>query len=195
MTDSEFFAEFKLGINNAWKVGQEVWTFYKGLMPPVLVGPAPTDLFRVAITLAVVTGHADVVGAVHINDEVLEFESATRKTNDRVLSDLPTITVDGLDGDILVEAISVSGAPLYKEKLTPIEIICFPKTSILRDPSGSGWMQTDYQVFSEMPLSIGDQIRYPDPHQEKTIDIYVKNVASGVDLEDNSQPFRVLNCA
>ena len=98
--------------------------------------------------------------------------------------------------NILVECISSGGAPLRQETLTPIEIVCFPKTHIVRDPSGSGFMQTDYDVYSEEPLSIGDQIRYPDPFQGKTIDIYVKNNSGAVDLEyDNTQPFRVYHCA
>jgi len=195
MSDSEYFEEFKTGVNNAWKVELGAWKLYEGLTPPVPANPVPTGPFRVAITLLAVTGHADVVGDVYVNSEKISFVSATRLTNNTQLTALPTITALGLDCHILVECISTSGAPLYKETLVPIEIICFPKTHILRDPSGSGWMQTVYDIWCETPLSIGERIRYPDPHQGMTIDIYVRNVSSGVDLEDNSQPFRVLNCA
>ncbi|HON37006.1 MAG TPA: hypothetical protein PLY52_11965, partial [Methanothrix sp.] len=127
----------------------------------------------------------------------LTFTRATRLTTEEELTSWPTITLTGLDCKITVELISVDGEYLQNETLTPIEIICFPKTHIMRDPSGSGWMQTNYDVWTEEPLGIGDQIRYPDPHQNsQTIDIYVKNVDSAVDLElDNTQPFRVLNCA
>ena len=114
----------------------------------------------------------------------------------RELTFLPAITVSGLDCNILVECISAGGAPLRQETLTSIEIVCFPKTHIVRDPSGSGFMQNEYDVYSEEPLSIGDQIRYPDPFQGKNIDIYVKNNSVAVDLEyDNTQPFRVYHCA
>lgn len=199
--DSEYFAEFKTGINNAWKVEQGTWKFYDGLTPPVPAAPVPTGPFRVAITLSAVAAqgtspaHSDVVGDVYVNAEKISFTAATRLTNNTWLTALPAITAVGLDCHILIECVSTSGAPLHKETLKDIEIICFPKTHILRDPNGSGFMQTSYDIWTEEPLAIGDHVRYPDPHQGKTIEIYVKNVSGAVDLEDNSQPFRVLNCA
>ena len=195
--NDRYFAEFKTGINNAWKVGLSNWVLYNGLLPAIPVGPVPSSPFRVAITLSAVSGHADTAGSVFINAEELVFTKATRLTNARELTALPVVTTIGLDCNILVECISLGGAPLKKEVLKAIEIICFPNTQILRDPSGSGWMQTSYDIWSEEPMSIGDQIRYPDPHQAgRTIDIYVKNVSSAVDLEyENAQPFRVYNCA
>lgn len=195
--NDRYFAEFKTGVNNAWKVGLSNWVIYNGLLPAVPAGPVPASPFRVAVTLSAITGHIDTAGSVFVNSEELVFTRAARLTNARELIALPTIATTGLDCNILVECISSGGAPLKKESLKPIEIICFPNTQILRDPSGSGWMQTSYDIWSEEPLSIGDQIRYPDPHQSiRTIDIYVKNVSSAVDLEyENDQPFRVYNCA
>ena len=193
----EYFAEFKTGVNNAWKVELSNWIAFSGVPPVVLAGSAPAVPFRLAIITEAITGHADVAGTVEVNDEDLTFTRATRLTSSKELTSWPTITLTGLDCKITVELISVDGEYLQREILTPIEIICFPKTHILRDPSGSGWMQTNYDVWTEEPLGIGDQIRYPDPHQNgQTIDIYVKNVDSAVDLElDNTQPFRVYNCA
>jgi hypothetical protein len=194
--DDGFFAEFDKGIKNAWQVSQGAWTLYSGPCPPVLIGSAPAVPFRVAITLISVTDHTTVAGDVLVNDEILTFTEATRMTNGESLSALPDVSTDGPDCDILIEAISVSGAPLYHEVLTPIEVIVFPKTQLMRDPSGTGWQQTDYQIFTEAALKIGDQIRFADPHQSgHAIDVYVKNVSSAVDLEDLSQPFRVLSCA
>ena len=196
MMDPFYFAEFKTGVNNAWQVGLGNWTLFNGHPPVVLVGPAPTTPFRVAITLLPVEGHTGTSGSVFVNSEELVFTRATRLTNSQELTALPNITATGLDCNILVECISVGGAPLEKETLTAIEIICFPKTHVLKDPSGSGYMQTNYDIYTEAVLAIGDLIRYPDPHQGKTIDIYVKNVSSAVDLEyGNTQPFRVYNCA
>jgi len=193
----EYFAEFKTGVNNAWKVELSNWIAFSGVPPVVLAGSAPAVPFRVAIITEAITSHTDVAGIVKVNDEELTFTRATRLTTEEELTSWPTITLTGLDCKITVELISVDGEYLQNETLTPIEIICFPKTHIMRDPSGSGWMQTNYDVWTEEPLGIGDQIRYPDPHQNsQTIDIYVKNVDSAVDLElDNTQPFRVLNCA
>jgi|GEM_PF-1134308 len=199
--DSEYFAEFKTGVNNAWHVVQNTWKIVNSLTPPTAAGPVPAVPFRVAITLVTVPAqgtnqaHEDVVGEVFVNSEKISFTEATRLTNSTSLTSLPTITCLGLDCHILVECITVSGAPIYQKTLVPMEIICFPKTRIFRDPKGSGNMQTDYDIYTEEALGIGDLIRYPDPHQGKTIEIYVKNVSGAVDLEDNSQPFRVLNCA
>ena len=118
-------------------------------------------------------------------------------TNKRELTGLPAVTATVLDCNILIECITTGGSPIRRETLKPIEIICFPETHILRDPSGSGWMQTSYDIWSEETMSIVDQIRYPDPHPSgRTIDVYVKNVSTAVDLEHgNAQPFRVYNCA
>ena len=193
----EYFAEFKTGVNNAWKVELSNWIAFSGVPPVVLAGSAPAVPFRVAIITEAITSHSDVAGIVKVNDEELTFTRATRLTTEEELTSWPTITLTGLDCKITVELISVDGEYLQNETLVPMEIICFPKTRILRDRSGSGWMQTNYDAWSEEPLNIGDQIRFADPHQDgQTIDIYVKNVDSAVDLElDNTQPFRVYNCA
>ena len=193
----EYFAEFKTGVSNAWKVELGNWIAFSGVPPVVLAGSIPTVPFRVAIITEAIAGHTDVAGIVKVNDEELTFTRATRLTAEEELTSWPTITVTGLDCKITVELISVDGEYLQNETLVPMEIICFPKTRILRDRSGSGWQQTNYDIWSEEPLNIGDQIRFADPHQNgQTIDIYVKNVDSAVDLElDNTQPFRVYNCA
>lgn len=193
----EYFAEFKTGVNNAWKVELGNWIAFSGVPPVALAGSVPTVPFRVAIITEAITSHTDVAGIVKVNDEELTFTRATRLTTEEELTSWPTITLTGLDCKITVELISVDGECLQNETLVPMEIICFPKTRIMRDRSGSGWMQTNYDIWSEEPLNIGDQIRFADPHQNgQTIDIYVKNVDSAVDLElDNTQPFRVYNCA
>ena len=193
----EYFAEFKTGVNNAWKVELGNWIAFSGVPPVALAGSVPTVPFRVAIITEAITSHTDVAGIVKVNDEELTFTRATRLTTEEELTSWPTITLTGLDCKITVELISVDGEYLQNETLVPMEIICFPKTRILRDRSGSGWQQTNYDIWSEEPLNIGDQIRFADPHQNgQTIDIYVKNVDSAVDLElDNTQPFRVYNCA
>ena len=193
----EYFAEFKTGVNNAWKVELGNWIAFSGVPPVVLAGSVPTVPFRVAIITEAIEGHTNVTGIVKVNDEELTFTRATRLTAEEELTSWPTITLTGLDCKITVELISVDGEYLQNETLVPMEIICFPKTRILRDRSGSGWQQTNYDIWSEEPLNIGDQIRFADPHQNgQTIDIYVKNVDSAVDLElDNTQPFRVYNCA
>ena len=171
---------------------------YAGWSIIVPAGPIPAEPFRVAIITESIEGHSNVAGTVRINDEELLFTKATRLTSSEELIAFPAITPDAvMDCKIIVELISIDGEYLQNETLTPVEIICFPKTRILRDRSGSGWQQTDYDIWSEETMNIGDQIRFADPHQNgQTIDVYVKNVDSAVDLElGNTQPFRVYNCA
>jgi len=191
---SVYFDEFVQG--PAYKIGLANWELFDGLPPVDLDTTIPTDPFRLSFTVSAVTGHTTVAGSITVDDgEEITFTQAGRRTNTYQLTALPDLDIDGLDCNILVECISSGGAPLKKETLTAIELVCFPHTRIIRDPAGSGSMETNYDVFTEEALSIGDQIRYTDPHQGQTIDIYVKDVASAIDLEDNTSPYRVYHCA
>ena len=193
---SEYFDEFvKAGAD---QILQGSWVLYDGLTSELDLSEAeiPTEPFRLAITVSPATGHTTAEGTVHIDDEELEFTGATRLTNVVNLAVLPDISTEGLDCNILIECISTTGEPLYHETLVPIKVVVFPKTRVVPSPHGSsGYQETNYNVYSDAPLKIGDQIRYTDPHQGTSIDIYVKDVSSAVDLEDNTQPFRVFYCA
>lgn len=192
--DDGFFDEFVKA--QAHQILLDSWgPLYDGLTSSIILDGDIPETFRLAITILPVTGHTDVEGSVFVNEEELEFAGATRLTNEEELTELPEITVEDLDCNILIECISISGEPLYHETLVPITCAVFPKTTIRRDPSGSGSMETNYNVYTEAALKIGDQIRYTDPHQGTSIDIYVKDISGAVDLEDNTQPFRVLYCA
>lgn len=180
----------------AYKIGLANWVLYDGLQPVILDEDIPAEPFRLAFTLSEVTGHTTLEGSITVDgDEEIEFNQAGRRTNTYHLDALPVLTIAGLDCNILVECVSEGGAPLKKETLTEIEIVCFPKTRIVKDPAGSGSQETNYDVYTEAVLAIGDQIRYTDPHQGQTIDIYVVDVSSAIDLEDNTQPFRVYHCS
>jgi len=192
--DDGFFDEFVQAA--AYQVLQSAWVLYDGLASAIDLDDDIPDTFRLAITVSPVEDHATVAGTVTIGDEELEFTEATRLTNEEDLTELPEISVEGLDCNILIECISTTGEILYHETLVPITVVVFPKTRVVPSPHGSsGYQETNYNVYSEAPLKIGDQIRYTDPHQGTSIDIYVKDVSSAVDLEDNSQPFRVFYCA
>ena len=69
----EYFAEFKTGVNNAWKVVLGNWVAFSGVPPVVLAGSIPTVPFRVAIITEAIAGHTDVAGIVKVNDEDLTF--------------------------------------------------------------------------------------------------------------------------
>ena len=192
--DDGFFDEFVQA--DAYQILQGAWTLYDGLTSAIGLDDVIPDAFRLAFTVSSVTGHTICAGSVTIGEEELEFTEATRLTNSEDLTELPEISVDGLDCNILIECISTTGEILYRETLVPITVVVFPKTRVVPKPHGSSaYMETNYNVYSKAPLKIGDQIRYADPHQGTTIDIYVKDVSDAVDLEDNSHPFRVFYCA
>ncbi len=89
------------------------------------------------------------------------------------------------------DKLDILSLPLEAEK--PVLLRFNPSTDPIIRLGLSG---SDAQAgYSEAQLKIGDQIRYTDPHQSTTIDIYVKDVSRAVDLEDNTQPFRVFYCA
>ena len=197
---SDYFDEFKMGLDNAYKVVQTVWKLFEGQASKsqlVLDPDIPASLFRIAVTISAGPGppHDTFEGTVTIGDEILDFSEATRKTTYQVYEALPKVVIEGLDCHVIIECITPTGAPIYREVLEPIEIVCFQKIHLRRDVSGSGYIQTDYDVYTESDLHVGDHIRYADPHQHAVIDIYVKNVSSAIDLEDNSEKFRALNCA
>jgi len=194
----DYFSNFEKGINNAQMVEQSTWKIFDAPSASILTlsGTAPTDPFKLAITARAVTGHTDCAGSITVGDEILTFTAPTRKTTTAALTALPVIATCGLDCHVLIECISTSGAPLYKEVLTPIEIVCFPHTELMRDPSGSGWIQLQYKIFTRAALNVGDQIRYTDPFRGgQVVDMYCKRPGAGVDLTNNSEAYRVMDCA
>jgi hypothetical protein len=191
--DDGYFDEFVQA--PAYKIVQASWELFSGLTSAIDLDEEVPASFRVAITISATTGHSTLEGSVFVDDEELVFTEATRLTNETDLTELPEIVVSGLDCNILIECISTTGELLYHETEEAITVVVFPKTTIRRDPSGSGSMETNYNVYTKAALKIGDQIRYTDPLQGTTINIYVKDIGGAVDLEDNSQPFRVLYCA
>ena len=107
----EYFAEFKTGVNNAWKVELSNWIAFSGVPPVVLAGSAPAVPFRVAIITEAITSHTDVAGIVKVNDGELTFTRATRLTTEEELTSWPTITLTGLDCKITVELIHQEQVP------------------------------------------------------------------------------------
>ncbi len=192
---SEYFEEFKTDQNNAWLVELSLWKLYEGLTSDLVLGAIPTEPFKIAVEMLAAEDHEDCEGSAAVGSENLDFLGATRKTTEVIFETRPDILLTDLDCQIVVECVTPSNAPIYRETLTPMEIICVPKTEIRRDPSGSGSMTTYYNVFTDVALKIGDHIRYTDPFQGQLIDIYVKDVSGGIDIEDNTESFRILYCA
>lgn len=126
--------------------------------------------------------------------EVLEFSTGTRLATVATFTDLPEIDID-TEGSVSVECISTFGAPILREVEEDIKIVYFPKTSLIRDSGGSGWQQTDYNIFTETVLQVGDRIRFYDPLQDRNIEVYVKHIDGGIDLEDGHIEYRMLMCA
>lgn len=191
-----FFNEFKTGVINAHWVDTDRWILFSGV-PPVAISPNAPPEFRLAAVTEPVPGHEITSGTISFDQEVLAFAQPGRLATRSVFKSLPAVTVDGLDCRITIECISPEGAPLYRETLRPFEMICFPRTRILRDQAGSGYMQTDYDIYTEEVIPIGSRIRFIDPHQNgKLVEVYIRARTSAVDLEfENTQPFRIYNCA
>jgi len=103
----EYFAEFKTGVNNAWKVELSNWIAFSGVPPVVLAGSAPAVPFRVAIITEAIAGHMDVAGIVKVNDEELTFTRATRLTAAEEFTVWPTIEMNGPDYPIPDEDVLV----------------------------------------------------------------------------------------
>lgn len=182
-----YYDSFRRAETDAVVPRTSAWILYNGPADEmVLVGDVP-DEFRLAFVLT-------AIGTVTLSEEILTFESATRLTTAETFTEIPEVEVD-TEGDISVECITPYGAPIMQETLEDIKIVYFPKTSIIRDKSGSGWQQTDYNIFTDTVLHIGDCIRFYDSLQGRDIEVYVKNVDPGIDLVDGHVEYRMLQCA
>lgn len=109
----------------AIRVDRANWKIFTGASAASLVlngDGLPAVPFRCAVTLISATGHTDCAGSVIVGTETLTFTVATKKTTTVVLTALPFVTTTGLDCNILIEAITASGAPIQKETLTNILI-------------------------------------------------------------------------
>lgn len=125
-----------------------------------LTGSLPSVSFRVAVTLSSVTGHPDCTGSVSVGSETLTFTSAGKKTTTTALSALPTITTSGLDCDILIEAITTGGAPVFVETLTTLKIRFEPTTKAFVNAVGIWTQSSAYCMVVNSTIQIGDVIRY-----------------------------------
>ena len=75
---SDYFGEFKMGLDNAYKVVQTVWKLFEGLAPQsqlALDPDIPDGPFRIAVTTSSGPGppHNTFEGTVTVGDEILEF--------------------------------------------------------------------------------------------------------------------------
>jgi len=183
----------------AYKLEQSSWTIFDDIVSDGILAldTVPNYPVKYAITLSEITDHTKCTGTVTIDEEDLTFSGENRLVTERVYPTAPVIVTVDLDCNAKIECVTEFGEIIEIDSLTPIMILWYPKTRILRDPSGSGAMQTDYDVFTtNSSLKIGDQILLSDPFQDDVNhSIYIRNESAGVDLGDNSMHFRLLNCA
>lgn len=123
--------------------------------------------FKCAVTLSVVTGHADVNGSITIGAETLAFTSATRKTTTTLLTALPVVSVTGLDCQILIEAVGIQKETLtniligynMRQRLAQDAMGLFTITEMLTKTTDTGCSTggiirvdgTDYTIFEVLP--------------------------------------------
>ena len=146
----------------AYLVSQARWQIHEGLASTVgtLNGDGlPTVAFKCKATLSTATGHADVAGSVTIDGETISFNSATTKTFTKALSALPTISVTGLDCNVLVEAVTLGGAPIYKETLTAIKLSYGMTERLAEDSMGKRTIREFEVLTSASGIQAGDIIR------------------------------------
>jgi hypothetical protein len=146
---------------DAYWVTKANHVLYSGLSvaSPVLTGSLPSVTFRVAVTISSTTGHADCAGSAVVGSETLTFAVAGKKTTTMSLSALPAISCSGLDCNILVEAISVGGAPLQTETQTAIKIRKEAYQSGYFNAAGV-WTATRDAVYCTAVMAVGDKIRF-----------------------------------
>ena len=126
-----------------------------------LTGTKPsTSPFRCKVTIAAITGHADVVGRVTIGSENLDFIQAGSKVTTTNLTALPVVTTANLDCNILIEAIDSGGAPIQNETQTAID--CDWDESTTWYPNGAGtFSRSDSNCETHyLAAKIGDKVLY-----------------------------------
>lgn len=171
------------------------WLIYSGPAAEMALDDDVPEEFRLAFqlsapgTVTLSWGEGD-----EAENEVLEFTEATRLAAVAAFTALPDIEID-TEGDVSVECITPFGAPIMRATEEDIKIIVFPKTSIVRDKGGSGFQQTDYNIFTETVLQVGDCIRFYDPLQGRDVEVYVKHIDAGKSLVDGHIEYRMLMCA
>jgi hypothetical protein len=151
-------------IDDAYKVSVGHHILFNGLSSATLTltGSAPSVPFRVAVSLLAASDHTDLSGTVVVGGETLTFTQATRKTTTVALTSLPGITTANIDCAVLVEAISVGGAPIEDETLTAIKIRMISKIKSVPSPLG-GFTSTkeSYALsWASDDVDAGDIIRY-----------------------------------
>jgi hypothetical protein len=166
----------------ASRVTRTNWKIFTGLpsaLPALTSGDGlPTVAFKCAVTLAVVTGHADVAGSVVVGAETIVFNSATRKTTTALLTALPIISATDLDCNILVEALTVGGANIQKETLTSI-LIGFKATQKTYMDSAGNFTLCSAQAKTVDTLCVAGTILRVDGIDYTIVQVEPKNKPSG----------------
>ena len=182
-----------------YKLELATWAIFDDVVTTgeLTLDAVPDYPVKYAVTLSAIEGHTICTGSVTVGSEVLSFDSQNRLVTASLYEAKPIISTADLDCNAKVECVTEFGEIIEISSLTPMMVLHFPKTRIIRDPSGSGSMQTDYDMFAtNTSLKIGDQILLSDPFQDDVNhSIYIKNEMAGIDLGDNAQHFRFFNCA
>jgi hypothetical protein len=166
----------------ASRVTRTNWKLFSGLpsaLPALTSGDGlPTVPFKCAVTLSAVTGHTDVSGSLTIGSETISFTAATRKTFTTLLTALPVISTSNLDCQILIEALTVGGAPIQKETLTSI-LIGFKATQKTYMDSAGNFTLCSAQAKTVDTLCVAGTILRVDGIDYTVVQVEPKNKPSG----------------
>jgi hypothetical protein len=166
----------------AYRVDRANWKIFSGLpsaLPTLTSGDGlPTVAFKCAVTLSAVAGHSDLSGSLTIGPETISFSAATRKTYTTLLTALPVISATGLDCNILIEALTVGGAPIQKETLTSI-LIGFKATQKTYMDSAGNFTLCSAQAKTTDILCVAGAILRVDGIDYTIVQVEPKNKPSG----------------
>ncbi len=168
------------------KANKELYDAVPASSPITLTGTAPATSFRCRATVTSTAGHTDCAGSLTIGTETLTFSaSGQKKTTTVSLSSLPVVSYVGLDCQITIECITVSGADIQTETLTSVQIRYEPTSKMFMSPEGSWTQSSSYAMIVNSTVNVGSTIRY------NSTDYTVKQVEAFPWI-DGTEVYRIL---
>lgn len=150
---------------SAYLVRKGIVELYDGVpsaSPLTISATPPTINYRCQVTATSVTGHTDCAGSVTIAGEAMAFTTSGQKkvyTTTISANTKPIVTYSGLDCNLLIECIDVSGSPIMAETLIGIYVRLEPHQTAIPQENGTWSRVTDTAINTESEVFINDIIR------------------------------------
>lgn len=146
----------------AKKVTKTAVTIYSGNSAATLTltGTWPTNGSKLKIVASSVTGHADCVGTVTVNAEVITFAQAATKTTTNGLTALPVITTSGLDCYLTITALDSGLAPIYTSVETDLPCTIKLVNRGVQTANGTWTSVKSTELRARGTFAVGDIIKF-----------------------------------